>query len=52
MQADVQTVTLLRRDHFSDIRLDHAPGDPTRRLILRDIMALLIAGRPDPGNRG
>ena len=38
--ADFVSVTLLKRDHFSAIRLGHAPGDPARKLILRDLTGL------------
>lgn len=37
---DFQPVTLLKRDHFSAIRLGHAPGDPACKLILRDLTGL------------
>jgi len=37
---DFVPVTLLKRDHFSSIWQGHAPGDPARKLVLRDLTGL------------
>jgi hypothetical protein len=34
---DFAPVAVLKRDHFSTIVQGHAPGDPARRLVLRDL---------------